>query len=253
LSTTTDKHRVERIHHFFHWYRQRYANVVALTALCPPEVDGRKTSFVPEQYLMIGAHIDALAKHWAAAFKPSVKAYRHADRMQDFLQEHANSTGIFNKVCAPLLFDEAQRNHPRMVTELAQVIHMDVDVDRIDSVRTLEGDPDLSTLQRDPKLSDAGFQETVLKYRFGVVLYREIRNQWVHETVESRRVAHPEWDTVFRYQNMTRLEADGRRVKSHPIVLPVAKLLQLYNEALISFEHECVEQLINPSPQRGQS
>ena len=106
------------------------------------------------------------------------------------------------------------------------------------------------TLQRHPALQDAAFQKTVLRYRFGVFLYREIRCQLVHEAVESTRVAHPLTDVVFRYQNMSTFD-EKMTTRSHPLVLPIAKLLDIYAEALDSFEKACIEKRVNPSPRRG--
>jgi hypothetical protein len=251
MAAPVDKHLPERIQNFFHWFRQRHANVVALSTAIPPEFEGRSTSFIPEQYLMIGAHVDALANHWATAFKPSVTKYSHADRMQDFLHEHANSTGVFGRVCAPLLLDEIRRNYPHFLGPFSRAVGMHHDPQGPEPVRSLDDDPDLVTVQGHPALQDAALQKTVLKYRFGVVVYREIRNIWVHETVESMKVAHPLADTVFRYQNMTTFDEKMMPTRSQPLVLPIAKLLNVYAEALDSFERACVDRRINPSPSRG--
>ena len=55
MTAPADKHLPERIEMFFRWFRQRRANVIALGIAHPPEFEGRKTSCIPEQYLMIGA------------------------------------------------------------------------------------------------------------------------------------------------------------------------------------------------------
>ena len=88
--------------------------------------------------------------------------------MQDFLHEHANSTGVFTRVCAPLLLDEVRKSHASLLVPFTEVIRMHPDPEGPEPVRSLDDDPDIGTLQGHPSLQDAGFQRTLLKYRFGV-------------------------------------------------------------------------------------
>jgi hypothetical protein len=168
--------------------------------------------------------------------------------MQDFLREHANSSGIFDKVCAPLLRVEVQRRYPHLLVALNRVAGNAEDHGQ---VRSLSDDPDLAALQADPVLGDVDFQRAALRYRFGVVLYREIRNQWVHETIESRNVGHPTWDTTIRYMNHNVLDENEQWRLTHPLILPIPRLLEIYAEALNSFETACTAQRIDPTPDRG--
>ena len=91
--------------------------------------------------------------------------------------------------CAPLLLDEVRKSHPHLVVAFCKVVGMHHAPEGPEPVRA--STRSRRDLQRHPALQDAAFQKTVLRYRFGVFLYREIRCQLVHEAVESTRVAHP--------------------------------------------------------------
>jgi hypothetical protein len=236
----------ERRKRFFRWFRHRHANAAALGSVPPPTVGSSPTSFVPEQYLMIGAQLDALANHWNAAANQR-KIQSHQERFQAFVEQHANSTGIFNKVSAPLLRAEVHRKLPRLTHVLDAVIGVHPDEDF--RARDWREDPDYAQLANDAKLADRALQKLVQRHRFGVLIYLEVRNQWVHEMFESSRVARPYRSTEgIWYQNLTTYISPEKSRRSHPITLPVLRLLDFLKEAIDSFERECIDKGIDPIP-----
>src|SRR5437899_1209640 len=63
---------------FFRWFRCRLANVTAISTLAPPSSEPFAfTDFLPDQHVLIGSGIDALAKTWAEA--GSSRLVRNAD------------------------------------------------------------------------------------------------------------------------------------------------------------------------------
>jgi hypothetical protein len=92
-------------------------------------------------------------------------------------------------------------------------------------------------------------QKLIGRHRLGVIVYLEIRNRWVHDMFESNKVAHPHWDKEeIRYQNLTTFVSPAENRRSHPITLPVLRLLDFLKEATDSFERECIDRGIDPIP-----
>ncbi len=244
--TRESAQRTADIRHFFHWFRQRHANIVALSTIVPPAFEGAPTSFLPEQLLLVGAEIDALANHWRAALVGGPPMKEKA-RFEMFVRTHANSTGIFDRVAAPLLRETVARVLPQHSNQLTQIVGAEEDEG---TVRGWKDDPLYESLRTHPDLADPSLQDHIVRFRWGALIYEHIRNQWVHEAIESPDVAPPGWDTQIRYMNQTRGDENGRAVKCHPVVLPLPRLLEFYEEAIGSFERACLEQQIDPTPAR---
>jgi hypothetical protein len=249
----------ENIDNFFRWFRRRHANIVALTSMTPPEVEGRPSTFGPEVQVLIGAELDSLANHWSNTFRPDVKRPPHAERFQDFMETMANSTGIFSKVCGPFLRDDVQKELPDFYTDVERAVGNQEASGR---VRFWQNEQDFATLSNAqklrelmlPRLIDPEVQKHIKKNRFGEVIYREVRCYWVHELLDSPRIADPSTDTRIRYENVTKLsfspEKPDRRV--HRLVLPIAVLLGFQAEALANFEKACGQRGLDPTPKAYQ-
>lgn len=234
------------IDRFFRWFRHRHENIKALNVASPPKVDDKPTSFVPEQYVLIGSVLDAMANHWDASFRPNPpKAPPHADRLQDFLHTMANSTGIFDRVSGPLLRKAVQQQLPASYPAVEQAVGS---FESTGAVRGWEHDLAYVTLLGNPSLAEPKLQKLIRDHRFGALLYRLIRCQWVHELMESPDVGHPSHDSRIRYENTHKLSDTVGWKLTHPLILPVDRLLEFEEEAINSFEHACVAQRIDPTP-----
>jgi hypothetical protein len=81
---------------FFRYFRQRLANLKQLALPPPPSQNPDPIpSFEPEQNILAGTEIDALAKYWAIyERRPAAPSAHH---MAEFLLMHADAR-IWNKV-----------------------------------------------------------------------------------------------------------------------------------------------------------
>src|SRR5260370_27790505 len=94
---------------FFRWFRCRLANVTAIATLAPASSEPFAfTDFLPDQHVLIGSGIDALAKTWAEVFRPDVTGPPAGARWSAFLEDTTNESGVFAKVAAPLLAEELE-------------------------------------------------------------------------------------------------------------------------------------------------
>jgi hypothetical protein len=208
---------------FFGWFRRRHANVAALAQTVPPErANARAGSFVPDQHVLIGSGIEALANAWARLFRPDLDEVPPAGRRWSaFLAENANASGIFNLVAAPLLADELQsdaeqatararlQGNPKAAADAAEATKLtmaavvvrrlarDTDGHRGGVVRFADEDPDYDVLVAHPDIValQLGPKGRYLeRFRYGEVLYSEHRCPWVHTLAASEKLAASDHD-----------------------------------------------------------
>lgn len=173
---------------FFRYFRQRLENVRQLSALQPNKKVSSAASFEPEQNILAGAEIDALAKYWALnEGRPSESS---AIRMAEFL---ATLDGkIWNKCSHVDLRERAvlRGKSPRLLTTDSQTKALEAMLVRVlprdaaINTRVLgwKDDPDFAILKSDATLQKAGVPENFLAdSRYGAILYRYYRCAWVHE------------------------------------------------------------------------
>src|SRR4051812_18034376 len=98
----------QSIRYFFHWYRQRLANVRALFDAAAPETSVKAmANFEPDQHVLIATGLDSLANAWARVYPPP-KPQKPDERMGEFLQLHGGAQ-IFSRVAGPIAFEQAQK------------------------------------------------------------------------------------------------------------------------------------------------
>lgn len=258
----TQEQLLDVIRIVFGQYRRRLANVSALAGIPEPlDQAPRSASFQAEQHVLIGCALDAMAGDWATVVRPDLSGPGQAsgNRMQEFLATHANSTGIFNKVAAPMLVDQLVKDGEH---DAAHVLREVVHDRRTGIVRFADEDPDYAVISVDPRITALRINATkpnklkrelpLRRYRFGEVLYADHRCGWAHNFRPSQRLAPSdvndmmgwgEYDRRVRYQNISSLRGEGEAVqwvKLRRPVFSVRWLLDIYNEALHSFEQQCI-------------
>jgi hypothetical protein len=256
------------IESYFGWFRRRHANAVALTGVSPPEhPTARAGSFVPEQHVLIGAGIEALATGWARLLKPEGAEGPAGVRWSEFLIENANSSGIFSRVSGPMLGDALEHAGAISAALLVRQLVLDTDEHRGGIVRFADEDPDYATFVARPEVVSLHLppkKRYVERFRFGEVLYSEYRCHWVHTLAGSDKIARSDFDTFtgqddessvrVRYVNWGVRPADeahGRRrllVKERRPLFTLKWLLDIYGEAIDTFERFCVTENRDPMP-----
>lgn len=231
-----------RIDRFFRWFSGRLANAESLSGLHAAD-SASPQSYEPEQHVLIGAGLDALAKYWASAFSPGLT--KASPRMQAFLVENANSTGIWGRVAAPMLRSNAAKRHQ---TDWVDAVSRAAGAGR-SITRSYKDDPFRDDLLAHPDIANSGIPpEVVDRYLYGRLLYKEYRCAWVHDFEASDELSSPGGGAaVPRYQALTvfagELENGQHRLR---LVFPLSFLLSTYREAIASFEARCVRENTDP-------
>jgi len=255
---------------FFRWYRRRHANVSALSVVQPEGQDRRPGIFLPEQHVLIGSALDAMATDWARVFRPELNTdgAPAGNRMSEFLRANANKTGIFDKVAAPMLADHLQAEGEDQAATVVRKVTGDR---RNGIVRFAEEDPaygwmtahaEIVALDLNNRLRPRRPRRALDRFRYGEVIYADYRCHWSHNLRGSERLAASnhnemmgcaeEMDHRVRYENVSIMNA--QRTGWTPLRRPVFSLrwlLAIYQEAIDSFERQCVEQRRDPMPGRG--
>lgn len=261
----------QNIERLFGWYRRRYANAAALRDLKPPD-EGTAT-FAPEQHVLIGAGLDAMATDWADVFRPelSSEGASAANRLHEFLEQHAEHEAIFQKVAAPMLADWLVDHEEAIAAAVVRRIAGDV---RNGIVRYASEDPDFLAFSTHPEFARIDMRPApgkqkrrpipVRRFRFGEVLYRDYRCGWVHNLRGSERLAPSDanegvtwtdYDSRVRYQNISELrrkpggnDSEWDFVPRRRPVFSIPWLLARYAQAIASFEVQCVREQRDPIP-----
>jgi len=256
---------------FFGWFRRRHANASALTTVPPPEhPTARAGSFVPEQHVLIGAGIEALANSWARLFRPNLllRGRPAGARWSEFLVDNANSSGIFSRVSGPMLGDELEQRGAANEALVVRQLVRDTDDHRGGMVRFADEDPDYATFATHPEVTalrlDPG-RRYIERFRYGEVLYSEYRCYWAHSLSESDKLARSDFDELtgwddessvrVRYVNWgvrrgpTPPHGEARLlVKERRPLFTLKWLLRIYLEAIDTFERRCVAEESDPMP-----
>ncbi|MCL5045022.1 MAG: hypothetical protein M1336_07025 [Deltaproteobacteria bacterium] len=160
---------------FFLYFRQRLENLKQLGGVQPAQRLNPAASFEPEQNILAGAEIDALAGYWAAHEKRCFKS--SACRMAEFLATHARPE-IWNRCSHTDLLERAASLAPEALQRLQAVLTQTSGPDKAMPERILswQDDPDFATLTRNAALQAAGVPEKFLaNSRYGAILYRHYR------------------------------------------------------------------------------
>lgn len=245
----------------FGWYRRRLANARALANVPAPEAkDARAASYVPEQHVLIGCALDAIAIDWAHVYRQDLTqdGASSANRFSEFLYAHANASGIFSRVAAPMLVDWLKAEGEAQVADKFAYVVGDVrsgivrNADEDPLFSKLENDPSVTALQLPPSKPNGKPRSLPLRsYRFGEVLYREYRCWWAHNFRGSPKLASSDtnqwmgWrdqDRTVRYQNYSQLREESGAVHQISMRRPVFSmewLFGIYEQAVDSFEKQC--------------
>jgi hypothetical protein len=245
---------------FFRWFRCRLANASAISTLSSPSSEPfASTDFLPDQHVLIGSGIDALANAWADAFRPDLAkpGVAGARRWSTFLEENANESGIFGRVSAPLLAERLEEKNPPNASAANVVRRVCRDEDHSGRVRFTEEDPAHASLIANDEIAALGIRSDIDRSRFGEILYREYRCQWAHRLYSSDRLAPsdydlkisrwaPEYDHRVRYNNVTVMGPDGSRRHRRRLLFSLPWLLRVYEAAIDSFERRCLDERKDP-------
>src|SRR5579859_3576122 len=164
----------ERIQHFFGVFRHRIDAIAEIN-----NAFGRR--MLPERFILVSAGLDALAKYWKELYRTNLNSA--GERMGEFLVEHGNRD-VFERVSAPLLIQRARSEGAAWLPVLETAFRVNYDDG---TVREWKDDPTFARVVADPAVAGAGIDVNWIRWgRYGEILYREIRNSWIHESGEPR-------------------------------------------------------------------
>jgi hypothetical protein len=248
------------IRNFFSWFRQRRANAEALPNHPPPQIPNGRPSFVPDQHVLIGAGLDALATAWGETFAPDAR--RGGERWQRFLLE-TTGPSLFGRIAAPLLVDALVKD--KLVDEAVVVRRVVRDERHSGTVRfPVESDPmfddfmahrEIVPLKLDRRWErGSAMYGGVERFRFGEVLYKEYRCHWVHRMYASSALGPSDMDDRIgwadlrnrvRYHNISTIRGD-RLIPHRRPIFSIPWLLATYDAALDAFEARCLAEHREP-------
>ncbi|MCA2977369.1 MAG: hypothetical protein INH37_03710 [Myxococcaceae bacterium] len=222
----------QRIRYFFDWYRQRAANIAVLSTL------GR--GFEPDQHVLIAAGLDSLANFWASLSAPRLNKQSAKFRMGEFLVAHADPV-VFQRVSSPDLMERAKKHDPALAAALSRHVNL-LSSDSL--VRHWRDDPTLDALTLACAAAGLSLPDNFLRdSRYGELLYRKYRNNWVHELD-----GHPEMGSrAFsdrtnepHYSNVLRTKAPPIGQVDKRLVMTIEYLQRVYTDVVASFERQCL-------------
>jgi hypothetical protein len=220
---------------FFRYYRQRLANLEALRSLpAPSSTPGFPGSFLPEQFLLVTAGLESLATHWGALYQiaiPKSRFSKSAERLGRFLVEHGD-VAIFSRCSMPDLFRRAAKE-PTKDALIAALCQVPSAINPPASRRRWQDDPALDALAAQPAIVSAGIHSAWLRQsRYGEILYKEFRCNWVHELdgPGTRPTLFQAPENEPRYDNLE---------KAPTLVFPLEFLKITYAAVLSSFAARC--------------
>lgn len=227
---------------FFAYFWRRFEVASSLPATFGQVGD----ELTPDQHILVGAGLDALAKHWADSCGGPVK---HRMRMAEFLAQHGGHP-CFERVAGPYLVRHSlNRARKKAETDPAFQDPWSVPLRQASGVRPTGGKVCLWNEDRTvaEMLSHSGVAAASVPrswaemHRYGGMLYVGHRCSWIHESdeglVTDRSISDSD-EPHYASQN-------GRRV----LVFPGAFLLRTYACAIRSFEDYCRTHSIVPAEQ----
>lgn len=227
---------------FFNYFRLRYE----VAATLPSTFGQMGDELTPDQHILVGAHLDALAKHWADLCGGPAG---HQERMAEFLAQHGGHP-CFHRVAGPFLLRYAmnhetkrQKAEPSFISPWVQPIRKASPV-KPTGARMCKWDEDrtVADVQVDAGVVAARVpQDWISCHRYGGMLYTGYRCSWVHESSEgliTDRALSRLWDEPH-YESM-----ENRRV----LVFPGSFLLRTLERAIASFETFCRQNSLVPAP-----
>ena len=226
---------------FFVYFRQRLENVKWLSAVQPDHKGSPAASFEPEQNILAGAEIDALARYWSIYENRTFQ--RAADRMAEFLATHGNAR-IWNKCSHADLRGRAallKTDTERQALETVLIRLLPQSAAPIERMLSWRDDPDFVTVKSDAKLQNGGIPNKFLAdSRYGAILYRCYRCAWVHELNPDDAIQTEEiipWGQLARVQGEDSPEP-YYMARNHVrrLVIPAPFIIGTFEQVLDSFQ-----------------
>ncbi len=226
---------------FFDYFRKRHKVAATLPATFGQIGD----EMTPDQHILVGAGLDALAMHWANLCKgPS----QHQERMAEFLSTHGGHE-CFDRVAGPYLFRHAvnyakkkkktdhKTNYNSWIKHIEQAIGI-----KPTGAEFCYCDKDitLKEIQSILKKTDVPPQ-WAKSYLYGGMIYKGYRCSWVHESDEgliTTRTFSNDLTSNPHYESQ-----ESQRI----LVFPGRFLLNTYEKAINSFESYCQKNNVVPA------
>lgn len=227
---------------FFNYFRLRYQ----VAATLPSTFGQQGDELTPDQHILIGANLDALAKHWADLNGGYIS---HQERMAEFLSQHGGHP-CFDRVSGPFLLRYAINKQKDKRKK--DPSHSSPWIDPIQKASRVEStgaeflswshDRTLRDVLADPAIIAAQTPAGWLRsHRYGGMLYQGHRCSWIHESAEgliTDRAISTLWDEPH-YESH-----NDRRI----LVFPGSFLLRTLAHAIASFEVSCRNNQQVPAP-----
>lgn len=233
-------HHCDATASFFAYFWRRFEVASSLPATFGQVGD----ELTPDQHILVGAGLDALAKHWADSCGGPDK---HRMRMAEFLALHGGHP-CFERVAGPYLVRHSlNRAKKKAETDPAFQDPWSEPLRRSSGVRPTgrkvclwEEDRDVAETLSHPDVDAANVpREWVKMHQYGGMLYVGHRCSWIHDSDEGL-VTDRSFSDCDEPHYVSR---NGRRV----LVFPGAFLLRTYANAIRSFEDYCCVHSIVPA------